>query len=103
MRLRHDELVRLGHELMGGTASGQFTLPDELALVAARGVGAAVRVDPLVSSVQCPCREAGVRAAARLGDQQERGGAHRLGGDRVSRGKAGQGGMRELQTPGSAA
>ena len=40
MRLRHDELVRLGHELMGGTVSGQFTLPDELALVAARGVGA---------------------------------------------------------------
>lgn len=31
--------MRLAHELMHGTVAGQFTLPDELTVVAARGLG----------------------------------------------------------------
>ena len=35
-----DKLLELAHELMHGTVAGQFTLPDELAVVATRGSGA---------------------------------------------------------------
>lgn len=38
--LERDELLELAHELMHGTVAGQFTLPDELAVVATRGSGA---------------------------------------------------------------
>ena len=38
--LERDDVLRLAHELMAGTVSGQFRLPDDLAVVAASGSGA---------------------------------------------------------------
>jgi glutamate-1-semialdehyde 2,1-aminomutase len=38
--MHHDELLQLGHEVLGGTVSGQYLLPDEIAFVAERGEGA---------------------------------------------------------------
>ena len=38
--MEHDAVVKLGDELMGGTVSGQFVLPEESAIVAERGEGA---------------------------------------------------------------
>lgn len=35
--LERDDILRLAHELMAGTVSGQFRLPDDLAVVAASG------------------------------------------------------------------
>jgi glutamate-1-semialdehyde 2,1-aminomutase len=36
----HDELLQLGHRVMGGSVSGQYLLPDELAFIVDRGEGA---------------------------------------------------------------